>query len=73
MTKRNRLLVFFSACFLLSISLFVSQIFAVADANLKLESVNSVENEYSFGTVFYLPEYEFSLSGEQETSSSVLI
>ena len=73
MTKRNRLLVFFSACFLLSISLFISQIFAVADASLKLESVNVVEEEYVYETVFNIPEYEFSLSGEQETNTPVLI
>ncbi len=73
MVKRNKLLIFFSVCFLISISFLFTQTFIVARADVELVSPNAVESEYVYDTVFNLPEYEFSLSGETETSSSVLI
>ena len=56
-----------NCCFL------VPKIFVSADDELNLVSTNTVESEYVYDTLFYIPEYDFTMLGQTEKSKATLI
>ena len=55
------------------VALLVPKIFVSADDDLNLVSTNTVESEYVYDTLFYIPEYDFTMLGQTEKSKATLI